>query len=237
MASPVSIGGIGTAFSAVSGLLGATGAANKAKGDALSIQGQMLNTMGQAYQMDVQAAEYGTKANMSDYQAGVALMNKNIAKQQADYAVATGEISAEASGMKTRAELGATKAAQAASGVDVNTGSAVDVRSSMIKIGAYDQALIRSNAAKVAWGYDVEATQAEAQSAMYTMTAGIERMQATAATTGAQMTRAALPLQQQAMGVAQTAGTIGVLSSLVNAGGSVATKWLDAGRVGIGTTG
>jgi len=223
MGAPMAMVGLGSQVA--SGIFGMFGAQNKAKGEALNIQGQMLATMGQAYQMDVQAAEYGTKANMSDYQAGVALMNKDIAKQQADYARAVGEIGAEQAGMKQKQEMGMTKAAQAASGVDINTGSAVDVRQSMIQVGAYDQNLIRSQAAKVAYGYEVEAVQDEAQASLYTMTAGLERMQAAAATEGARMTRQGLGIQQQAMDVAKTSGTIGTFASLANAAGSVASKW------------
>jgi flagellin-like hook-associated protein FlgL len=133
--------------------------------------------------------------------------------------------------MKTRAEIGSAKAFQGASGLNVNTGSAVDVRQSMTEIGYYDQQTIRANAAKTAWGYEVEATQDEAQGALYTMSASMDRMQAAAATTGAQMTRAALPLEQQAMGLAQTSGTIDTLSSLVGAGSSVADKWMKWGTV------
>jgi hypothetical protein len=224
---------LGMGFSAVSGLLGAAGAQTKAQGDQLNIQGQMLQTVGQAYQMDVQAAEYATRANMSDYQAGVAKMNQQIALQQADYARSVGEVEAEESGMKTRAEVGMTKATQAASGLNVNTGSAVDVRSSMVELGAFDQNTIRANAAKVAWGYDIEATQDEAQSSLYTMTAATQRMAATAATTGAQMTRAALPLEERAYGLAGKAGDISTFGSIVNAGSSVASKWLAGSEKGL----
>jgi hypothetical protein len=226
MADPMTIGMIGMGSNALGGIFGAVGAQNKAKGDQIAIQGQMLQTMGQAYQMDVQAAEYGTRANMSDYQAGVAKVNQKIAEQQSDYARAVGEVEAETAGLKSRAELGRARAAQGASGIDVSSGSSVNVRQSMIELGYHDQNMTRSNAAKVAWGYDIEAEQAEAQGSLYTMTAGLERMQAAAATTGAAMTRGALPLQQQAMGVAGTAGTIGTFASLANAAGSVSSKWL-----------
>jgi len=231
MGGPMAAIGIGANIAG--GIFGAMGAKNKAKGDALNIQGQMLQTMGQAYQLDMQAAEYGTRANMSDYQAGVAKINRDIALQQADYALAVGDVEAQKKGMEWRSAIASAKAYQASSGLNVNTGSAVDVRASMVELGTYDQTVIRSNAAKVAWGYDIEATQNEAQSALYTMQAGIERMQATAATEGAKITRQGLGIQKQALGVAQEAGTIGVMSSLVGAAGSVASKWTQGTSVGL----
>ena len=56
----------------------------------------------------------------ANYQAQVADYNKKIASQ-------VGSIEAENSMMKTRAKAGAIKSGFAASGVDVNTGSAADV--------------------------------------------------------------------------------------------------------------
>jgi hypothetical protein len=231
MAAPMAMVGIGA--NVLGGITGAIGAKNKARGEALGIQGQMIQAMGQAYQMDVQAAEYGTRANMSDYQAGIAMMNKKLAMQQADYARTVGEVSAEQAGMKARQEMGATKAAQAASGINIDSGSPVDVRTSMTQIAQYDQSVIRANAAKVAWGYEIEATQAEAQGSLYTMQAGIERMQATAATEAGKTIRSTIPLLQEAKGMTETAGNIGVMSSLINAAGSVSSKWMDASSKGL----
>jgi len=230
MATPMAMIGIGS--SVIGGITGAMGAATKAQGDQINIAGQMLSTMGQAYQMDVQSAEYGTRANMSDYQAGVAQMNKKIALSQADAARASGDVEAGEKGMQWRSAISNAKAAQGASGLNVNTGSAVNVRESMIELGNFDQTTVRANAAKVAYGYDVEAAQDEAQGALYTMTAGLERMQASAATMGANITRMALPLEQQASDIAKTSGEIGVISSLVGGAGSVASKWSQASTAG-----
>ena len=65
------------------------------------------------------------------------------------------------------------------------------------------------------------------------MSAAIDRMQATAATTGAAITRQALPLEQQAMGLAQKAGNIEAQSSIVSASASVADKWMQASSKGL----
>jgi hypothetical protein len=228
---------VGTGFAVQGGILGAQGAQVSAEGKQIGIQGQMLQTMGQANQMDVEAANYGTKANMADYQAAVADQNRKIALQNADYSRVVGDVQASESGMKTAAEIGTAKAYQAASGVNVNTGSAVDVRTSMTQLGYYDQQTIRANAAKTAWGYDVEATQDEAQGALYSLTAATDRASATAATAAAGVTRAALPLEQQAYGLAGKAGDIAAQASIVSAASSVADKWIGAFSKGISIPG
>jgi hypothetical protein len=46
----------------------------------------------------------------------------------------------------------------AASGVDINSGSAADVQANTATIGALDEATIRNNAAREAFGYTTQAT-------------------------------------------------------------------------------
>lgn len=147
-------------------------------------------------------------SNMYNYQAGIAKINSQIAKQNADYARAVGEQQAETSGMKTRAQIGSTKAIQGAHGFDVNSGSAALVRGSEAEIGQFDQSVIRSNAAKRAYGYEVEALQDTAQGKIYGMAA------------------------QGSM----TQGILGATGSILGTAGSVAGKWLDASRLGIGSS-
>ena len=62
------------------------------------------------------------------YQAAVAANNAKLAQQQSKLDIQAGEIQAVNQGLKTRATVGQEKAAQGASGIDVNSGSAVDVR-------------------------------------------------------------------------------------------------------------
>lgn len=100
------------------------------------------------------------------YQAGIAKMNADIAKQNADFARASGEVEAQQGGMKTRAQLGAARVAQGASGLDVNKGTHVKVRESIADVGAHNVEIIRNNAARKAYGYEVEAANATAQGRM-----------------------------------------------------------------------
>jgi hypothetical protein len=160
--------------------------------------GSILSAFGAGYQGAAQA-------NMYNYQAGIASMNQKIALQNADYEKNVGEVAAQESGMRTRAQVGMTTAAQASSGLDVNRGSAADVRTSETEIGQQNEAVIRANAARRAYGYDVEATQDDAQSKLY----------------------------QMAAKTSQTSGTLGVLKSLLSGGTSIADKWLKGKGVGV----
>lgn len=145
------------------------------------------------------AQEQGeAQSKMYQYQAGVARINQKIAEQNADYARAAGEVEAQKSGMETRARVGQIRAAQGASNLDVNTGSAAAVRASQQAVGQEDEAIIRANAARKAYGYEVEATQDKAQVGLDTMAASQSK----------------------------TAGDIGAMASILGEASSVSSKWM-----------
>lgn len=146
-----------------------------------------------------------SQAKAYEYQAGVAKINEQIAKQNADYAFAAGEVEAQEAGMKTRAQVGETIAQQGAGGLAIGSGSNARVVQSEKEIGAENVGIIRSNAAKRAYGYQVEAVGEEAKSQLLT----------SAATS------------------AKTSSFISGLTSFIGAGGSVADKWMKASQVGI----
>lgn len=98
------------------------------------------------------------------FNAATAAQNQQIATQNANLAEAAGEQQAGMAQQKTRAEVGAIKASQAASNVDVNSGSAVDVQSSAADLGELNAITIRSNAAKQAYGYETQSTGYQDQS-------------------------------------------------------------------------
>lgn len=149
------------------------------------------------------------QSQMYQYQAGVAQQNQQIAQQNAEFSLVTGEQQALTSGQGTRATTGAIRSAQAASGFNINAGTAPDVPAGEHLIGEEAQTQIRSNAAQAAYGYDVSATQYQNQAA-------IDKFQASQA---------------------KTAGAIGAISSIIGGAGSVSTKWLQASTEGIGASG
>jgi hypothetical protein len=150
---------------------------------------------------------FGGQANaaMYNYQAGIAQMNAQIAKQNAAYEGALGEVQAQQQGMKTRSVISQTRANQGAGGLDVNTGTNAAVRTSELTLGQYDQAVIRSNAARRAYGFEVEASQDVAQAGAY----------------------------RSAASTSQTAGLLGAFTSILGAGGSFASKWQQGKGAGL----
>lgn len=102
----------------------------------------------------------------AQYNSQVAANNAIIANQNATFAGEEGEQQAAQSQAKTRAEVGAIAANQGASGIDVNSGSAVDVRSSASEVGELNAINIRANAARQAYGFQTQAASDTGQSAL-----------------------------------------------------------------------
>lgn len=137
------------------------------------------------------------EAGAARYNASMARQNAAIAEQNAAIAGQSGEQQAAMQEQKTRATVGAIKAGQAAAGVDVSTGSAVDVRSSAAELGELDALTVRSNAAREAFGYRQQAVGMKAESA----------------------------LDEYQAETAGTAGEIGAASTLLGGLGSAASKY------------
>ena len=178
MAEPATIlGGLSIGTSVLGGIMGAKSA--KAAGNS-------------AWQMGL-------------YQAGIAKQNAEIARQNADYASVEGEQQAMKYGMKARQQAGDIAAAQSASGLDVNTGSAKDVRDSQHLVSTMDMDQIRRNAAKAAFDYRVTAANYE-QEAMTSLMGGAN---------------------------AKSAANTNMWSSIIGSASSVADKWLRGKEVGM----
>ncbi len=124
-------------FSGISGL------------QALSLGASALSGLGQA--------QAGRAASQSAaYNAQIAANNQVIAQQNATAAIQEGEANAGAASQKTKAQVGGILAEQGASGVNVNSGSSVDVRSSAAQNGELNAINIRADAARRAYGYQSE---------------------------------------------------------------------------------
>lgn len=180
MADPVSIG--------VMGLVGMGAQAG----------GGLMGAIGSIMGGNAQNAMY-------QYQAGVAMLNKKVADQNAAWAVQAGDISAEEKGLAGAQEIATTKVGQAASGLDINTGSAARVRSDQASVSEYDQNIIRWDAAKKAYGYEVQGTMDVAQSQI-DIAAGKN---------------------------AKVAGEIGAVSSVLGATAGVSSKWTQGATAGV----
>lgn len=145
------------------------------------------------------------KSKMLQYQAGLARVNQQIQTQNAEYERNVGEVKAQQSGMASRFQAGNILTTQAASGINVNSGSNKAVQGSQADLAVHDQDVIRANAAKRAFGYDVEATQEGAKASMYDVGAG----------------------------EAKTEGNIKAAGSILGTASSVADKWLYGQQKGL----
>lgn len=111
-----------------------------------------------------QIASSQAQSASAKYNSQIAANNAQIATQNATFAGQEGEGQAAQSQARTRATEGAILATQGAAGIDVNKGSAVDVRASEAQKGMLDAMTIRSNAARKAYGFQTEAASDRAQS-------------------------------------------------------------------------
>jgi hypothetical protein len=233
MVSAGVMGAISLGSTIMGGVSKMAGASVNADAQKIGIQGQMMQTMAQAFGFQAQAQQSKYASNISKYQAGVADINKEIAKGNAIYSRDVGEVEAGQAGMKAHADMGEMIAQQGASGISVNSGSSARVRESMVEIGQYTQSIIRSSAAKKAYGYEVEAMQYGAQADVYRYTSQQQEAQAENAMTASDITKSSLGLQQQAMSNVDSAKNINIMGSLVGTAGSVANKWSEGGYSGL----
>jgi hypothetical protein len=152
LAPLVAVVGAGAGAAGAAGVGGAAAAGTLAEiGTAAAVAGSAISAVGAIQSANAQSAS-------AKYNAQIATQNQQQANQNASLAAASGDQQAAIQQQKTRAEVGAIKAQQAASNVDVNTGSAVDVQSSAAQLGELNAITIRSNAARTAYGYETQAT-------------------------------------------------------------------------------
>jgi len=93
----------------------------------------------------------------SESQAELADYNAAVADLQAKDAIARGAEEEARFRTQVKGAIGAQRAGLAASNVDVGFGSAVDVQADAAFLGELDALTIRTNAAREAWGYEVQA--------------------------------------------------------------------------------
>lgn len=163
-----------------------------------SVAGTGLNVLGA---LGTGAAQSG----MYKYQAGIALANAQIAQQNRQYALQVGDQQQQQYGMKAAQRQGMIRAAQGASNIAVGSGSTADVVAGQKLTTKMDTQTIRDNAARVAYGYQVEGVMDTAQANLYDMAAEN----------------------------ASQAGGLKALGSLISGSTSVADKWLQMGQYGL----
>lgn len=132
------------AFTALAIGLGLAGLATKAVGEHQA--GQAAEAAGRA------------QADVSESQAQVADYNAHVADLQSQDAVERGAEAENRFRLQVRGAIGAQRTGFAAGNIDVGFGSAVDVQGDAAYLGELDALQIRTNAARQAWGYSVQAS-------------------------------------------------------------------------------
>lgn len=143
--------------------------------DIFTIGGLVLGGISTIADMGSQASAANAQAAQYAYQAQVASNNAEIARQNERLAAQRGEAEATAVGLKNKAMMGQLFAEQAASGVDVNTGSAASVRQSAAVLNRLDALTIRSNASLEAFNFRTQADNYLAQGGLYSQAAASAR--------------------------------------------------------------
>lgn len=173
MCEPITIAALATA--AASAGAGATVAGLSVGATALAA-GALVASAGSAYQ-----ASAAQKAQ-AKYQAQVARNNQTMANYAAEDAIKRSAVE-EGKQRQAAAQLkGRQQAILAGNGVDIGFGSADDILTDTDYFGEADALTIRSNAARQAWGYQVEGQNYQGSAAMYDATAKAEKPWAAAAT-------------------------------------------------------
>jgi hypothetical protein len=99
------------------------------------------------------------------YTQQVEEQNATVSERRAADALARGEQEAGERRLKTRQLLGSQRAALAGNNVDLQDGTALDLVGDTAMFGQVDEARIRQNAAREAWGFRVDATNSRAAGA------------------------------------------------------------------------
>lgn len=121
--------------------------------------------------MAASAAAAYQQIQQAEFQAGVAEQNAQLAEGQSALALQRGAIAKGVERMKGSQAIGEARAQQGTSGIDLTSSSSLDVISDAAMLNELDAQTIGNNAAREAWGYQVQATNERAQ-ARSTRTAG-----------------------------------------------------------------
>jgi hypothetical protein len=93
------------------------------------------------------------------FQSAMLTQNAGFKQQTADETINAGNTSADWQRVRTGQAVGTQRTAQAANGIDVNSGSAAQLQDDTAMLGELDALTIQNNAAREAYGYRVQARQ------------------------------------------------------------------------------
>lgn len=125
--------------------------------------GQILGAIGDTIDRHAMLYQAAAESRAGRYQDRVAQHNARLAEQAAADALDRGSVEESRQRARTGQLIGSQRAAYASAGVDVASGSALDVVGDTAAIGELDARTIRNNAAREAWGLQAAAYNLRAE--------------------------------------------------------------------------
>lgn len=124
-----------------------------------------------------------SQSSQAEYEKQAFETNVKLSEIQADDAIRKGDREASQYKKKVKGTIGAQRAAYAAQGIDVGTGSASEIQEDTAAVGAENELMIKNNAWREAFGYRVQANE-YATKAKFTKLAGDAASRSTLVTGG-----------------------------------------------------
>jgi hypothetical protein len=113
----------------------------------------MGNSLAQGYN------DYSSLNAQGDFTRAAYETNARYAEMQADDVMKRGKVASNQQRKKTKQLIGAQRAALAAQGVEVNSGSGLMLQEEAMEMGAADARMIENNAFREAWGMRAQASE------------------------------------------------------------------------------
>jgi hypothetical protein len=140
----------------------------------LAIASLVMTGAGVATQAQAAANASQAQKNAYEYQAAVSRNNQKIAEWQAQNAIAQGQEAEIDQRRKMAALKGSQRAGLAAKGLDISSGSALNILTDTDYLGEMDVLNIRSNAERQAWAQRVQGSNEAANATLLSMRADAE---------------------------------------------------------------
>ena len=134
---------------------------------ALGMSSSTAATVGTTIQAIGTLASAGAQYQSAQYGKAMAEQNAKLAEQQGLASLRQGALEQERIARRARQVQGQQRALYGASGVDISSGSPLEIQASTEYMAAQDKALVRYNAELKKWGFDVESANYKAQAQQY----------------------------------------------------------------------
>jgi len=195
-------------------------ATNTAKQAAeIGAQGALISAEGAKFSSEAEANAY-------TYKSALALRNKEFADTSAKYATDIAEATAQKTGLQGKFTIGQIRAQQGASGLRTDVGTAPKVVESEEAIVSYEEAAIRSDGARQAYGLTIEGLNYQAES-------DFDKVASDNAIKEGEFKVAAFDTQAAGYKVQESAAGVQGFSSLLGAAGSLSDSALKFYRSGV----